>query len=40
MWILYQAEIHMNYQALFYQKNKEKIFKTIICCSRDWRFKD
>ena len=25
----------MKYQALFYQKNNEKIFKTVVCCSRD-----
>ena len=23
----------MKYQALFYQKNNEKIFKTVVCCS-------
>ena len=28
----------MKYQALFYQKNNEKIFKIVICCSRDWHF--
>ena len=31
--------IHMKYHALFYQKNNEKIFKTAVCCSRDWRLK-
>ena len=29
----------MKYQDLFYQKNNEKIFKTVVCCSRAWRFK-
>ena len=29
----------MKHQALFYQKNNEKIFKTMVCCSRDWCFK-
>ena len=26
--------------SIIYQKNYEKIFKTVVCCSRDWRFKD
>ena len=34
-----KQRIHIKYQALFYQKNNEKIFKTVVCCSRDWRFK-
>ena len=34
-----RQRIHMKYQVLFYQKNNEKIFKTVICCSLDWRFK-
>ena len=29
----------MKYQALFYQKNNEKLFKTVVCCSGDWPFK-
>ena len=29
----------MKYQALFNQKNNEKIFKAVVCCSRDWRFR-
>ena len=29
----------MKYQVLFYQKNNEKLFKTVVCCSRDRRFK-
>ena len=29
----------MKYQALFNQKNNEKLFKTVICCSHDWRFR-
>ena len=29
----------MNYQVLFSLKNNEKIFRTVICCSRDWRLK-
>ena len=29
----------MKYQGLFYQKNNEKIFKTVVCCNPDWRFK-
>ena len=32
-------ESSAQHQALFYQKNNEKLFKTVICCSRDWRFK-
>ena len=27
----------MKYQVLFSLKNKEKIFKTVICCSPDYR---
>ena len=34
-----KQRIHMKYQALFYQKNNENLFKTVVCCSRDWRFK-
>ena len=34
-----KQRIHMKYQALFYQKKNEKIFKTVVCCIRDWRFK-
>ena len=26
-----KQRIHMKYQALFYQKNNEKIFKTVVC---------
>ena len=26
----------MKYQALFHQKNNEKMFKNVVCCSRDW----
>ena len=26
----------MKNQALFYQKNKEKLFRTVVCYSRDW----
>ena len=33
-----KQKIHMKYQALFCQKNNEKIFKTVVCCSRDWHF--
>ena len=29
----------MKYQVLFSLKNNEKIFKTFVCCSRDWRLK-
>ena len=29
----------MKYQVLFSLKTNEKIFKTVICCSRDWHFK-
>ena len=25
----------MKYQVLFYQKNEDKIFKTVVCCSCD-----
>ena len=34
-----KQRIQMKYQALFYQKNNEKIFKTVVCCCRDWHFK-
>ena len=27
----------MKYQVLFSLKNNEKIFKTVVCCKRDWR---
>ena len=27
----------MKHQVLFSLKNNEKIFKTVVCCSRDWR---
>ena len=27
----------MKYQVLLSQKNNEKLFKTVVCCSRDWR---
>ena len=30
-----KQRIHMKYQALFYQKNNEKIVKNVVCCSRD-----
>ena len=30
---------HIKYQALFHQKNHEKIFKTVVCCNHDLRFK-
>ena len=26
----------MKYQVLFSLKNNEKIFKTVVCCGRDW----
>ena len=29
----------MKYQVLFSLKNNEKVFKIVVCCSRDWRFK-
>ena len=29
-----KQKIHMKHQKLFYQKNNEKIFKTVVCCSR------
>ena len=29
----------MKYQVLFSLKNNEKIFKTVICCSHDWRLR-
>ena len=28
-----KQRIRTKYQALFYQKNNEKIFKTVVCCS-------
>ena len=30
----------MKYQVLFSQKNNEKVFINVVCCSRNWRFKD
>ena len=29
--------IHMKYQVLFSQKNNEKVFMNVVCCSCDWR---
>ena len=29
----------MKYQALFFMKSNEKLFKTVVCCSRDWRLR-
>ena len=29
----------MKYQVLFSLKNNEKIFKTVVCCSRDWHLR-
>ena len=29
----------MKYQVLSSLKNNEKLFKTVVCCSRDWRLK-
>ena len=26
----------MKYQVLFFPKQNEKIFKTVVCCSSDW----
>ena len=34
-----KQRIHMKYKALFYQKKQWKIFQTVVCCSRHWRFK-
>ena len=28
---------HLKHRVLFSQKNNEKIFMNVICCSRDWR---
>ena len=41
MWILCLEEdsVHLKHQVLFSLKNNEKIFMSVICCSRDWRFK-
>ena len=30
----------MKHQVLFSLINNEKIFMNVVCCSRDWRFKD
>ena len=30
----------MKYQSLFSLKNNGKVFINVVCCSRDWRFKD
>ena len=32
--------IHLKYKVLFSLKNNEKIIMNVVCCSRDWRFKD
>ena len=29
----------LKHQVLFSLKNNEKIFMTVVCCSRDWCFK-
>ena len=29
----------MKYQVLFSQKNNEKVFINVVCCSPDWPFK-
>ena len=34
-----KQRIHIKYQALFYQKNNEKLFRIVVCSSRDWHFK-
>ena len=31
--------IHLKHQVLFSLKNNEKIFRNVVCCSHDWRFK-
>ena len=35
-----KQSIHMKYQVLFSLKNNEEVFLNVVCCSRDWRFKD
>ena len=35
-----ESSIHLKHQVLFSLKNSEKIFMNVICCSRDWHFKD
>ena len=30
----------MKHLALVSLKNNEKVFINVVCCSRDWRFKD
>ena len=30
----------MKYQVLFFLKNNERIFMNVVCCSRDWHFKE
>ena len=34
-----QQRIHMKYQVLFSLKNIEKVFISVVCCSRAWCFK-
>ena len=29
----------MKHQVLFSVKNSVKLFKTVVCCSRDWRLR-
>ena len=30
----------MNYHTLFFSKIRKDVTKFVVCCSRDWRFKD
>ena len=34
-----ESSAWMKYQVLLSLKNNEKILKTVVCCSLDWRFK-
>ena len=40
MWILCQAEDSHEISSIILSEKQEKIAKTVVCCSRDWRFKD
>ena len=39
LWILCLAEDSHEISNLIFWKNNEKVFKTVVCCSRDWHLK-
>ena len=38
MWILCLAEDAQEISSLIFSENYEKVFLTVVCWSRDWRF--